>query len=579
MFKRSLNCSRLVASAIGIVAIGSGGFLLADADAQDQLSPRLREPPLSPRLQGNLPAAQSQDEQLSPRLHGKPPAAPSNEEQLSPRLQELPLGPRLQQETLTPRLQTIRTSELPAGGLWREMALADIEFVQKTLDAEYIYAFVPGGEEWKKQLVASTNQALADAERVTNFSTYQATLRRYADSFHDAHLWIHLGVEQGSVNWPQFLVRYKNSRYVVAGSAVKDLPDGSIITSCDGVAMDALVDKIAPQLGRAMPFEGRGIGLDATRDAMAKSLFVDVKSPFYARPAQCKIGNKDVTLQWQPISPRQLAKRNEEQSVALDRDTRITSFGKNSAWVRMPEFSPSSPQSAAQFHAIIDQAAELRDKDVVVFDVRGNMGGPYNWFMGFLREFYGPEYSSYYARARLEIKPVLLGYDDNAGASAAPAGRGQDDADPFNTPADPDLDAAVAKISKKVINGRTLTVMEPAKPWPKRAARPPVNPVKAKVYLLTDYGCGSACISFTDEMRRFPGVKQIGRETAVDSRSGTSKPFPLPSGNGMIAVPTMVRVGRERGDNIPWKPDVRFDGDIADTSALKAWVLNLAQSR
>ena len=39
--------------------------------------------------------------------------------------------------------------------------------------------------------------------------------------------------------------------------------------------------------------------------------------------------------------------------------------------------------------------------------------------------------------------------------------------------------------------------------------------------MLTDYGCGSACISFVDEMLQFPGVRQIGLETFVDMRSAS----------------------------------------------------------
>jgi hypothetical protein len=115
---------------------------------------------------------------------------------------------------------------------------------------------------------------------------------------------------------------------------------------------------------------------------------------------------------------------------------------------------------------------------------------------------------------------------------------------------------------------------------PAAALKPaPASPVKAQVFVLTDYGCASACISFVDELRRIPGVTQVGRETAVDSRSGTPLNYRLPSGNGELTVPSLVREGRERGDNIPWRPDVRFDGDIADTQAVLAWIETLAKRK
>jgi len=76
-------------------------------------------------------------------------------------------------------------------------------------------------------------------------------------------------------------------------------------------------------------------------------------------------------------------------------------------------------------------------------------------------------------------------------------------------------------------------------------------------------------------MKRFPGVLQVGRETHVDSRSGTPMPHAFPSGLGSIGLPNMVREGRARGDNIPQVPAVLFDGDIADTDAVRSWIKDL----
>ena len=107
---------------------------------------------------------------------------------------------------------------------------------------------------------------------------------------------------------------------------------------------------------------------------------------------------------------------------------------------------------------------------------------------------------------------------------------------------------------------------------PPLPAQVPVNPVKAKVYVLTDYGCASACIAFVDEMKRFPGVVQVGVETWVDNRTGTPLTRPLPSGNGIINVAVMVRDGRVRDDAVPQRPTHEFAGDIENTDAVKAWL-------
>ncbi len=37
-----------------------------------------------------------------------------------------------------------------------------------------------------------------------------------------------------------------------------------------------------------------------------------------------------------------------------------------------------------------------------------------------------------------------------------------------------------------------------------------------------------------------------------------------------------LREGRERGDNVPWRPTYKYKGDIADTEALKKWIESTA---
>lgn len=236
---------------------------------------------------------------------------------------------------------------------------------------------------------------------------------------------------------------------------------------------------------------------------------------------------------------------------------------------------PTTENTASQFHALFEDAPALRDKDFVVIDVRGNGGGIYNWFMAFLRALYGQEYADYYARARLEIAPVVLSISasgrDDPGFSA--------EQNAIEIPPDPPMDAlSTAKPEiRRFEDGRRLTkVPAPVTFLPELPANPPENLVKGKVFLLTDYGCGSACISsFVDEMMRFPGVTQIGAETHVDRRSGGwPEGFELPSGLATIRMGRMVREGRKWGENEAWKPSIRFDGNIADTEAVKRWILD-----
>src|SRR5262249_17242434 len=208
-------------------------------------------------------------------------------------------------------------------------------------------------------------------------------------------------------------------------------------------------------------------------------------------------------------------------------------------------------ERAKEFQKLIDEAPSLRDKELVVIDVRGNSGGVYNWFVAFLRSYYGSKYADYYARARLEISNVMMNPPGSTGAASEGF---VGEAAEMKMPPDPPLDNIENQVqTSKLPNGGQLQV------WPapvnqiKYPVSPPPNVVNARVYLLTDYGCGSACIVFVDEMMRFPGVTLIGAETHVDRRSGGwPGGFELPSGLAVVRMGRMVREGRARGENEAW---------------------------
>ena len=458
---------------------------------------------------------------------------------------------------------------------WRQMLRQDLAFAHETLLSRYIYARTPGGPAWDKLLADADSQAAADVDKVGDIADYQAVMRRYLGNFGDAHLGVRLNVEPARLAWPRFLVRYRSGAYVVVESATPTVKTGAAITACDGKPIADLVTQVAPQLGRAA---GAEKGLETTRDAIAHSLFVDARNPLYARPATCRIDGKDVALNWTPIGADQLAVKNAPHDLMRDPVTAISSFGKNGARVRMATFGPGTLEEAQQFHAIIDAAPTLRDKAFVVFDVRGNPGGSYNWFTGFLEAFYGPAYADHYATARLKIRPVFVDQPGGqlAGKPGAAAPPPRERADPFNTPPDRAMDGLLTGFEARPAAHGTTVYAAKMGSLPAAALAPaPPSPVHARVYVLTDYACASACIAFVDELKRFPGVLQVGRETAVDSRSGTPLTYPLPSGNGELTVPSLVREDRERGDNIPQKPDIAYDGDIADTAAVLAWIQTL----
>lgn len=93
-----------------------------------------------------------------------------------------------------------------------------------------------------------------------------------------------------------------------------------------------------------------------------------------------------------------------------------------------------------------------------------------------------------------------------------------------------------------------------------------------RVYVVTDSACASACLDAMDLWKAL-GVIQVGRETSADTLYMEVRAERLPSDLVWAVVPTKVYRGRLRGDNEAYRPDHVYNGDMSDTDALQAWIL------
>lgn len=453
----------------------------------------------------------------------------------------------------------------PAVNPWMARTRSDLEAMGHALDEDYIRAVYPDPAAWHRNLTSRLAVSRKEASAVRDEAGYRAVLQHFAAAFHDAHVYVRFEGPEPPARWPGFFARFGGGAIRVAGSREPGVGDGMEIASCDG-------RPVAEWIGTVSRFEvGLPVALETTRMQAALRLFVDRGSPLRGRPSRCVIGGRDVLLRWRSaplaeIGPIMSRLRGRREAVVSTR-----TVGADVAWVTLGSFSPDTPPMVEAFRQAMADAPSLRGKRFVVLDVRGNGGGPYNWFMGYLRALYGSDYADYYATARLRIRGV---YRLSAATRAADAAEASQDGS-MRMPPDPPFE--VNEAGDAILRGRATAAHAPyfrvAAIPVVRSPVPPPNPVRAKVYVLTDYGCASACIGFVDELKLFPGVVQIGLPTYVDSRTGTALPTSLPSRAGRFFVATMARDGRVRGDNEAQVPALCFDGDISDDAAVERWVV------
>lgn len=456
------------------------------------------------------------------------------------------------------------TANLPAPDPWQQMFREDVAGIVSWAQAQHILAVYPGNSGFQAMLQRAQRQAQADEPKIHGFTGYRQGLNHFMSAFNDDHNSVSFDLTQSTMQWPGFAALFVGGKYVTT-FAEPGMADGEVITECDGKSMEAWVAAIEPY-ERYIP------GLDSSRAYVAPLVFRDVGSPFVPRPGACVIGGKTVTLAWRPLAGAKAAEINGQVRVQPQKMSRIEPFGDDGVWITLQNFSPATKAEADAFNDVLKAMPSLRDKKLIVIDERNNGGGPYEWFMAFIRALYGEPMSDYYARARLQISnvyrvtPEIQAYfnEDTAKSNGSEGFTVPPDGKTFD--ADNSLYAAALQKHEAVLYAG------PNKQGIAKPARAPANPVHAKVLVLTGYGCYSACIGFMDEMKRIPGTTQVGVETNVDSRTGTPFAHPLPSGNGTVRVTVMTRDNRERGDNEPNRPDVLFDGNIQDTNAVKSWI-------
>ncbi len=416
--------------------------------------------------------------------------------------------------------------------------------------------------------------ALARAETADSYADWYFALQEYAASFNDGHLSLSRYRPMGHVwaaEWPGFLTGLsageEGERHRVVFRLDPEAPPlGATLVSCDGRPAEALAEEIA---GRAA---GRW-SLRSRRMTYAPTLFVDQTNPYVRRPESCVFSvdgvERDYVLSW-----RDLPNEVRDEGFAAARSPRHTApialrTWERGFWVELGGFNgdPESPDGMrltplkAEIAAL---AEEIRAAETVVFDLRGNGGGSSAWMHAMARSLWGEDWVEAHAPRSTGVEwRASAGNLETVESYKASLG------------GDPEVMEWLVKITEGLAatraSGRELWLQADDGP---RAAAPTATPMRARVYVLTDYGCASACLDAVDLLKAL-GAVQIGQETSADTVYMEVRSDPLPSGRVNANVPMKVYRGRARGDNETWIPDHAWTGALSDTAGIEAWLAGL----
>lgn len=423
-------------------------------------------------------------------------------------------------------------------------------------------------------LEAGLRTALARAETADDYADWYFALQEYAASFDDGHLSLSNYQPMGQVwtsQWPGFLTGLETAdgaerHRVVFSRDPAAPPMGAVLVSCDGRSAQAVAEEMA---GRAA---GRW-SLRSRRMAYAPTVFVDQTNPYVRRPEDC-VFNVDGTERSYRLAWRDLPAEVRDEGFAAARGERYTApiglrAWERGFWVELGGFN-GDPESEDGVRLvplkaeIAARADELRNAPVVVFDLRGNHGGSSAWMHAMAESLWGEDWVAAH-EAQSEAVEWRASADNLATVESYKAQLG----------GDPEIMAWLVEIT----DGLTATRAAGGELWRQaddevRPAAPAATPMRARTYVLTDYGCASACLDAVDLLTSL-GAVQVGQETSADTVYMEVRSGPLPSGRVNANIPMKVYRGRARGNNETAVPAHEWTGALADTAGIEAWIAGL----
>ena len=419
--------------------------------------------------------------------------------------------------------------------------------------------------------------ALTRSRRVQTYGGYLAAMRGYVASFDDGHLAFDVTQpEPLPLAWPGFLTGFDEAGAQVVRTRADDvnLPVGAQLEQCDGVPAALLA---ARNVGA---FRGRW-QLASQRATQGGRLFIDAGNPFIARPQRCRFSGNgvthDITLAWRPLPDADFDARFAATAPRARPEFDARTLADGTRWYAMRSFDGDPDAEPAK--ALVPMIAAMkRDRaDVIavpriVLDLRGNGGGSSDWSQQIATILWGQA-----AVEAVDSRSEAVDWRASPSNLATIEGYRAK----WRTSADVSLEA-------KAWADRTAAGMVAARArgeplWREANAaagagtRPHSEPLAkpaARVFVLTDWGCGSACLDAVDLWTAL-GATHIGQETSADSLYMDVRDITLPSGFARAVVPMKVYRGRIRGSNVPAVPRHRYTGDMRDTLALERWVTTL----
>lgn len=454
---------------------------------------------------------------------------------------------------------------------WQDLARADLQGVHDTIERAHPGAIDPLNPEFRIWMEDGYRKALALLPRVYDYNSMLDAVRYYVVGFQDGHLLYSDDVRARVTHDETFpVIGWRldavNGDYVVTkvweGFPSELPPVRSRLVECDGQDPETLYrERIAPY------FDQRPLAVD-------KALVADLlpswsmglrgdelkRCEFITTTGPLEVG---VTYVAEPIDEAFTFLR----PATSPKRVNGFSFNEGVLWIHAANFQLKADDARA-LDAMLDEVRRLKDVRAIVFDARGNGGGDSS--VGG-RIFVAATGGLKYDLHGIEKLPRLYAQWRISDVSINAAADRIQRVKKVYGEQSPRLDDALAfweGLRRARSAEEQWYEQWEGREWGYRVDRDEIlrrhgklRRFSARVILVTDSHCASACLDFADLVRLAPGALHVGKTTSADSVYIDMGSAVMPSGN-RLWIPLKVWRNRLRGNNEPLVPDVSFDCDV-----------------
>lgn len=464
---------------------------------------------------------------------------------------------------------------------WSDVTKKDLRQARKVL-----IDHSAGAKDWANPaftnwLEYGYDQALNLSNKVTSYEGYLACLKYYAAGFQDEHINIY-NQKQISYKWPGFTVSYKKGKFYVNEvdsffDGEENLPfEGDEILTINGHAPEEYLKEYT------FKFHEGIYEFEADRIVNTPLIFFEEGNPFIPRVETITVKSNDEEvfnyyLDYRKISSNQAQKLLNRAKHAVSNSFSVKEYKDlNGVWITFPSFGVTDKQEIKLANLIVDKMESFRDKNFIVFDVRGNTGGSSKWGDRLIKPLYGEGF-------------VLHTYEQNRRKNTHTEFRISEDN--YNWALEIEK-----KLSKQHGSDYKCSYVDKLKKGLKKQKKEDFIKIKTyswlnnkivdrsikiapytKVILLTDGACASSCYMFSERLLYMPQVYHVGLPTHAPTYYGECRSVKLNSKNASITFPMSIFRWQDQF-MYPFEPDYRFDGYLDEQAKVEKWVLDLAQS-